>query len=136
MSTTEYATDEDRRDDALCREVGATLFFPESEDDSGELAKRVCAVCPVTEACLWYALAHPELEGVWGGASERQRVLMRSGHLPAVPPALPSGGHPYTGRLYACDCGLEGCTGLVSDAARRRHRNRVQVRRERRAVAA
>ena len=37
------------------------------------VAQRICAECPVAEACLEYALEHHIDHGVWGGASERER---------------------------------------------------------------
>jgi WhiB family redox-sensing transcriptional regulator len=36
-------------------------------------AQKICAECPVAEACLEYALANHIDHGVWGGASERER---------------------------------------------------------------
>lgn len=40
-------------------------------------ARRICNVCPVREACLEHALAAPEIHGVWGGTSERERRRIR-----------------------------------------------------------
>jgi WhiB family transcriptional regulator, redox-sensing transcriptional regulator len=64
------------RDQARCRGVDPEIFHP-NEDDDGLAAKAICAQCPVREACLEYALASREKEGVWGGltARERRRVL-------------------------------------------------------------
>jgi DNA-binding CsgD family transcriptional regulator len=56
------------RDEALCAQVGGELFFA---DDPG-LARRVCAGCPVAQACLEEAMAAP-VDGVWGGTTMRQR---------------------------------------------------------------
>jgi WhiB family redox-sensing transcriptional regulator len=36
-------------------------------------AQRICADCPVSEACLEYALVNRIDHGVWGGRSERER---------------------------------------------------------------
>jgi hypothetical protein len=38
-----------------------------------EIARRICADCPVKEPCLEYALYNRIEHGVWGGASERER---------------------------------------------------------------
>jgi WhiB family redox-sensing transcriptional regulator len=38
-----------------------------------EVARRICATCPVKLPCLEYALASGIDHGVWGGASERER---------------------------------------------------------------
>ena len=36
-------------------------------------AKEICALCPVRTSCLEHALAVRERDGVWGGATERER---------------------------------------------------------------
>ncbi len=59
---------------AACRGVDVEIFFPEADDDvEAEAAKAVCEMCPVRQACLEHALAHREREGIWGGATERER---------------------------------------------------------------
>lgn len=59
---------------AACRGIDVEVFFPETDDDAEvEAAKAVCEACPVRQACLEHALAHREREGVWGGATERER---------------------------------------------------------------
>jgi WhiB family redox-sensing transcriptional regulator len=60
------------RNRAACRGIDPDIFFPVTDDDA-EPAKAVCNVCPVREACLEFALAAREREGVWGGATERER---------------------------------------------------------------
>ena len=67
-----------RRADTTWRNYGAcngldpSIFFPESEEASDE-ALSICAECSVRVNCLEYALARREKEGVWGGATERER---------------------------------------------------------------
>lgn len=65
-------------DDASCRSADTTLFFPVSDSLAGE-AKAICAGCPVAEACLDYAIATRQSDGVWGGltAIERHRLIRR-----------------------------------------------------------
>jgi WhiB family redox-sensing transcriptional regulator len=59
-----------------CKDMDPTLFFP--SDGVGVLAaQRVCAECNVRSPCLEYALVNKIGEGVWGGASERQRKRLR-----------------------------------------------------------
>ncbi len=59
---------------AACRGIDVEVFYPPSEDDADAAeAKAICAECPVRQACLEYALAHREREGVWGGCTERER---------------------------------------------------------------
>ena len=60
------------RQRAACRGVDPDIFYPASDEESDE-AKGICGICPVREACLEYALANRERDGVWGGATERER---------------------------------------------------------------
>jgi WhiB family redox-sensing transcriptional regulator len=64
--------DTDWMDDGLCRQVPPSTFFP--NDGVGvDVARRICATCPVQAPCLEYALVERIDHGVWGGASERER---------------------------------------------------------------
>jgi WhiB family redox-sensing transcriptional regulator len=60
------------RDHAACRGVDPGIFYP-SSDEEAEQAKAICAQCSVRQACLEHALLIREKEGVWGGATERER---------------------------------------------------------------
>ena len=60
-------------DRALCAEIDPELFFPETRGASPRDARRICAACEVRAECLAYALEHPELQGVWGGLTEKER---------------------------------------------------------------
>ncbi len=51
-------------------------FFPE-RGGSLERARELRAACPVRPECLSYALEEPDLQGVWGGTSQRGRRGMR-----------------------------------------------------------
>jgi len=65
---------------ARCRGVDPEVFYPVSDDDdAAEEAKSICALCPVREPCLEFALSTREKDGVWGGLTERERrrVLRR-----------------------------------------------------------
>ena len=55
-----------------CREVPPETFFP-SDGVGVEVARRICATCPMLDPCLEYALHNRIDHGVWGGASERER---------------------------------------------------------------
>jgi WhiB family redox-sensing transcriptional regulator len=55
-----------------CRDLSPTIFFP-SDGIGVQEAQRICADCPVSDACLAYALDNHIDHGVWGGASERER---------------------------------------------------------------
>ena len=55
-----------------CADMDPNVFFP--NDGAGVIAaQKVCALCPVADACREYALANNITHGVWGGTSERQR---------------------------------------------------------------
>jgi WhiB family redox-sensing transcriptional regulator len=56
------------------------VFFPpayverkDQKEEREQRAKAICATCPVREACLEFALTNREHDGVWGGATERER---------------------------------------------------------------
>ena len=55
-----------------CSNHPPAVFFP-SDGVGVELAKKICATCPVQQPCLEHALANRIDHGVWGGTSERQR---------------------------------------------------------------
>ena len=64
------------RQQAACRDADTELFFPESDADAGP-ALAICATCPVREACLDFALATNQADGIWGGATEAERRRLR-----------------------------------------------------------
>lgn len=64
------------QDHANCLGIDPDLFFPERGEPTTE-AKAVCAGCRVRTECLEYALAIREPHGIWGGASARERRLIR-----------------------------------------------------------
>jgi len=60
------------RDRAACRGLDPSIFYPPSEEEV-EPAKAVCEDCGVRQPCLEFALTVREREGIWGGATERER---------------------------------------------------------------
>jgi len=69
-------------DQGNCRHEPPSIFFP-SDGVGVEVAKRICATCPVVDTCLTYALDNRIDHGVWGGSSERQRRrLLKGRRLP------------------------------------------------------
>jgi len=71
-------------DKGLCKDVHPSVFFP-SDGVGVEVARRICAECPVKALCLEYALQSRIDHGVWGGASERERRrLLRQRRLDAA----------------------------------------------------
>ena len=64
---------------AACRGVGHKGFVASRGVKYDEHARQLCASCPVRQECLETALADPELIGMWGGTTPRQRKEMRRG---------------------------------------------------------
>lgn len=55
-----------------CRGLDPEIFYP-ATDEEAEQAKGVCSLCGVQEACLEHALGRREKDGIWGGATEKER---------------------------------------------------------------
>lgn len=53
----------------------ADYWFP--TETRGVAASNLCGGCPVATECLAYAMAHPELDGIWGGTTEFARRKLR-----------------------------------------------------------
>ena len=77
-------TDTGWMNEGNCRNEPPETFFP-SDGVGVEVAKRICATCPVIDQCLEYALEHRIDHGVWGGASERQRRrILKARRIPLL----------------------------------------------------
>ncbi|HUQ38827.1 MAG TPA: WhiB family transcriptional regulator [Acidimicrobiales bacterium] len=55
-----------------CKDIAPAVFFP-SDGVGVDVARAICATCPVKAPCLEFALANRVDHGVWGGCSERER---------------------------------------------------------------
>lgn len=71
------------QDRAACKGMDPLIFFgPEHAEtvkekrDREDAAKGVCAVCPVQNECLEYALDAREAYGIWGGMTEVERKAL------------------------------------------------------------
>lgn len=62
---------------AACADEDADLFFPAGRQ-AAQVARRVCAACPVREQCLQYALEADVRYGIWGGTTAGERKRIRS----------------------------------------------------------
>lgn len=64
-----------------CVTADPDLFFPLSASGAAaqqvDRARRICAGCPVLRPCLDFALAHAEVDGIWGGTTQAERVRAR-----------------------------------------------------------
>jgi WhiB family redox-sensing transcriptional regulator len=60
------------RSKGACQGLDPDIFYPDN-DDHADVAKAVCDECQVRIACLNHALDNREHQGVWGGATARER---------------------------------------------------------------
>jgi WhiB family redox-sensing transcriptional regulator len=71
-----------------CRDIDVAVFFPEIPHfgmkgrpdgfDPYAQARRICAGCPVRDACLKFAVDGHEPAGMWGGHSPEERAAIRA----------------------------------------------------------
>ena len=64
--------------DGNCRDYPPSVFFP-SDGVGVDVARKICATCPVVATCKEYALVNRIDHGVWGGCSERERRRILKG---------------------------------------------------------
>ena len=86
-TTMSRADDTEWMADAKCRGVDPGTFYDHSEVEitgttrAREMANATkalfCSMCSVQEACLDYALATRQREGIWGGMTEKERIALR-----------------------------------------------------------
>lgn len=69
--------------DGMCVDVTNPDIFFSDEIAEQEQAISLCAICPVLEACLTYALRN-EMFGIWGGTTPTERQALRS--VPLITP--------------------------------------------------
>jgi WhiB family redox-sensing transcriptional regulator len=60
------------RKQAACKGLDPEIFYPVTDEEVLD-AKAVCEGCPVRTPCLEHALGLREKEGVWGGATDKER---------------------------------------------------------------
>ena len=63
------------RTKGACQGLDPAIFFPDSEENAVE-AKEICSCCPVRISCLEHALTFREKDGIWGGATDKERRRM------------------------------------------------------------
>jgi WhiB family redox-sensing transcriptional regulator len=68
---------------AACQDYDDELFFERDNElrvvraRREQAAKQICAACPVRVECLEFAESGPEVFGVWGGTTQRERAIRR-----------------------------------------------------------
>jgi WhiB family redox-sensing transcriptional regulator len=62
---------------AACRGMGWQEFVLDAGSEYSSSIRQLCSRCPVRPECLQFALANPNLCGMWGGTDERERREMR-----------------------------------------------------------
>lgn len=69
------------RSRAACAHLDTDVFFPIGGTGPAveqiERAKAICAVCPVRDDCLEFALATNQPAGIFGGLTEDERRSLR-----------------------------------------------------------
>lgn len=81
------------RAEAVCATTDPELFFNDSESGGSYVAaRRICAICPVRDACLDDAMAFEASNagrryGMYGGLTPRERATLavRTGIAPSEP---------------------------------------------------
>lgn len=68
---------------ANCRGYPSEMFFLDGLRGAilhlrEAAARQVCETCPVRIVCLQHALDVPELYGIWGATSARERARLRN----------------------------------------------------------
>ena len=65
----------------VCAETDPDLFFPMDvrygiryQDEAA--AKKLCGTCPYVQRCLLYAMKNPDVMGIWGGTTEKDRAKL------------------------------------------------------------
>ena len=63
-----------------CQVTDPDLWFPESGGENFQFrtAKKFCGQCPVQKECAAYALSEPDLLGIWGGTTVKDRQRIRA----------------------------------------------------------
>ncbi|RBO87554.1 WhiB family transcriptional regulator [Nocardia puris] len=87
-SARRLASDPDWRTKARCHGADGELWFPFSENDDAESARRMCFKCPVIENCAAHALVTGVTTGIWAGhrmevVAERDALRKKFGLEPA-----------------------------------------------------
>jgi WhiB family redox-sensing transcriptional regulator len=64
-----------------CLGVDPELFFPDGYMQKKQIdeAREICNSCPMRVLCLEWAVARPELDGIWAATTPPERRRLRTG---------------------------------------------------------
>lgn len=66
----------DWKNEGVCADMDPNIWFPEHGQNTLR-ARKICSECPVRAHCLEFAVMTNQKYGVWGGASEDEREVIR-----------------------------------------------------------
>ncbi|MFD0638181.1 WhiB family transcriptional regulator [Catenulispora yoronensis] len=90
------------QESAACRGIDSARFFSpagergEARRQREQIARAICAECPVREECARFALSIGEEYGIWGGTTDQERIAML--RRPRAGSARSIAAHHVTGR--------------------------------------
>ena len=91
---------------AACLGVDLDVFYPDVSEHCDD-AKRICATCPVVDACRDYALSQESVAncwGVFGGLSPKERQAILKDKAVEITHGTMSGYHAHVRRrVPVCD---------------------------------
>ena len=92
------------QDDARCKDVDVSVFFPPPSGVAGyDAARVICTSCPVRQECLDFAIRNNIPEGFYGGMTPRERGNVRSKRRPR-PLACQTCGTGFAGEARTLHC--------------------------------
>ena len=107
-----YSPPGDWRQRGACRGLDPNLFVTGRGESTAE-AKAVCLSCPSLHECAVAGICDPQIKGVWGGLSERERRQARP--IPALLEAFPM--HSLSSRATALAAPLSSVPPIDTAAA-------------------
>lgn len=130
MTNQVTVTEQAWADRAACRTHPTSTFYAAGTGHSDETmrdAVQICAGCPVREECLQWSIAAGEIyDGIWGGATPRQRrALARQAGLRTFHPVRDRDATHGTAKRYWAGCHCDPCR--AGNAAYERRRNAPRV---------
>ena len=121
-----YEQDEGWKQHAACIDHPTNWWFPE-RGELTERAKIICFTCDVRLDCLNYSLNIPNLVGIWGGMSGRERREIVGRPDKPIKHGTAAG---YAAHLRRKTKPCDACRVANSDRAAEAKRHRLAAKRE------